>query len=141
MELAVSLVKDVSVLRRMIFATAYLPQELPNYWEIIASFCCTGSKSKLTSDKVKLLMENLQIINKEVFTTDLKLTKELLNVHGGSSLEPLGVALISEKQTCRKCGGRLLLRRDRPSRVTLYTEQIGTVPASHYHKFCQNQRR
>ena len=141
MDLAASLVKDVSILRRMLFATAYLPQEVPNYWEIIASFSFTGSKSKLTSDKVKLLMENLQIIDKEVFTTDLKLTKELLNVHEGSSLQPIGVVLISEKQSCHKCGGRLLLRRDRPSRVTLYTEHIGTVPASHYHKFCQNQRR
>ena len=134
-----SVVKDVSVLRRMMFATAYLPEELPNYWDIIASFSCIGSKSNITSDKVKLLMENLQIINKEAFTTDLKLTRELL--HGGSSLKPLGIALITEKQVCCKCGGRLLLRHDRPTRVTLYTESIGTIPATHYHKFCQNQRR
>ena len=101
MEFAVSVVKDGSVLR-MIFATAYLPEELPNYWDIIASFSCIGCKSNITSDKVKLLMENLQIINKET----------------------LGVALISEKQVYRKCGGRLLLRRDHPTRVTLYTEVL-----------------
>ena len=142
MELAGSVVKYVSALRRMIFATSYLPQELPQYWDIVASFSCNGSTSHINGDTVKVLMENLQLINKQAFTIDLKLTKELIDApHGESTQDPLGVVLISSKQTCHKCGGKLLLRRDRPSKVTLYTESIGTVPATHYHKLCQNQRR
>lgn len=124
MELAGTFVKDVTVLRRMIFATAYLPQEVPHYWDIVAHFCCIGSKSKITSDQVKLLMENLQFINKEAFTTDLELTREVLNVPRGTSEEPLGIVLISKKQACRRCGGKLLLRQDRPSRVTLFTQTV-----------------
>ena len=141
MELALSAVKDVSVLRRMIFATTYLPQELPQYWDIIAFFSCTGSRSQIGSDTVKLLIENLQVLNRQAFASDADLTRELLTMPVEMSKEPLGVVLISEKQTCRKCGGKLLLRRDRPCRLILYTETMGTVTASHYHKFCQNQRR
>lgn len=142
MELAGSVVKDVSVLRRMLFATSYLPEELPHYWEIIAAFSCLGSTSSLNADSVKLLMENLHLLNTQAFTTDVKLTKELL--YSSSKLsksEPLGVTLISEKKACRICGDQLLVRRDRPSNVILYTENMGTVPATHYHKFCRNQRR
>lgn len=141
MELAATAVKDVSVLRRMIFATAYLPQELPQYWDIVASFSCIGSRYQISSSTVKVLMENMQVLNRQAFATDVDLTQELLSVPMGSSNEPIGIVLISEKQSCRKCGAKLLIRRDRPCRVMLYTESMGTVPATHYHKFCQNQRR
>ncbi len=141
MELAGSVVKEVSVLRRMLFATAFLPRELPHYWEIIASFSCRGSSTSLAADRVKLLMDNLQYVNDQAFTTDAKLTKELLCADGHSSVKPLGIVLVSDKQACRLCGGELLVRCDRPSRVTLYTVDLGTVPATHYHKYCKNQRR
>ena len=39
---------------------------------------------------------------------------------------------------CDLCGGKLLLRGDRPCRMTLYTESLGTVPATHFHKYCNN---
>jgi len=41
-EIACAVVKDVSVLRQMLFVTANLTQELPDYsyWEVIA---CLGS--------------------------------------------------------------------------------------------------
>ena len=45
MELVGSVVKDVSVLRRMLFA-AYLPQDVPHYWEIVASSCVRSSTSQ-----------------------------------------------------------------------------------------------
>ena len=141
MEIACSVVKDVSVLRRMLFATANLPQDLPGYWEVIAKFACDGSSTSIDAATVKLLMENLQVLNDQAFSTDLKLTKELLNADSKSSVQPLGIVLLSDKSSCRLCGGTLLLRRDRPSKVTLYTEHLGTVPATHYHKFCHNQRR
>ena len=141
MEIASSVVKDASALRRMLFATANLPQKLPHYWEVIASFSCIGSSSSIDPATVKLLMSNLQILNDQAFSTDLELTRELLNADSKSSVKPSGVVLLSAKNTCRLCGGKLLLRGDRPSKVTLYTEHLGTVPATHYHKFCHNQRR
>ena len=136
MEITCSVVKDVSVLRRM-----NLPQDLPCYWEVIANFACGGSSTSIDAAAVKLLMENLQVLNDQAFSTDLKLTKELLNADSKSSVQPLGVVLLSDESTCRMCGGTLLLRRDRPSKVTLYTKHLGTVPATHYHKFCHSQRR
>jgi hypothetical protein len=144
MELIGPVVKDVSVLRRMLFAASYLPQDVPHYWEIVASFSCVDSSTSLSAERVKLLMENLQVLSRQAFTTDAELTVELLQTHRvcpKSKSEVLGIALISDKQTCCKCGGRLLVRQDRPSRVVLYTESMGTVPASHYHKYCQNHRR
>ncbi len=142
MELASSVLKDVSVLRRMLFATAFLPGELPHYWEVIASFSCLGSSTIVSADTVKLLMENLQFLNDQAFATDAKLRRDLMNaVAGEPSLEPLGVVLVSNNQTCRSCGGELLVRQDRSSRVILYTEDMGTVPATHYHKYCHIQRR
>ena len=144
MELVGSVIKDVSVLRIMLFAASNLPQDVPHYWEIVASFSCVNSSISLSADRVKLLMENLQLLSRQAFATDAELTAELLKTHRvcpKSKSEILGVALISDKQTCCKCGGRLLIRQDRPSRVILYTESMGTVPASHYHKYCQNHRR
>ena len=55
--------------------------------------------------------------------------------------EHVGVVLISKKQYCAECGGKLLLRADRPSNVTLYTDSYGTLPAVHYHKYCRNNKK
>ena len=113
MEITCSVVKDVSVLRRM-----NLPQDLPCYWEVIANIACDGSSTSIEAAAVKLLMENLQVLNDQAFSTDLKLMKELLNADSKSSVQPLGVVLLSDESICRMCGGTLLLRRDRPSEVT-----------------------
>lgn len=138
MDLAVSVTKDVSVLRRMLFATVHLPREMPHYWETISLF---SSQGKVTVTQVKVLMENMQALNKKAFSTDLVLTKEILNVEHQSMEHPLGVVLVSTKDKCRLCGSKLQLRADRPSTVTLYTEQLATVPATHYHKLCGNKRK
>lgn len=92
---------------------------------------------------MKLLVENLQALNQEAFMTDDILTKELMKSDAGSKcvLEPIGVVLISPKNTCRLCGTKLLLRGDCPSRVILYTDTLDTVPATHYHKLCPNKRK
>lgn len=141
MELVASVVKDLAVLRRMLFACSYLPSDMPQYWEVIASFCSQDSKECLSATEVRLLMENVQVLSKQAFSPDLVLTKELLSTESKSLLQPLGVVLISSKDTCRLCGAKLLLRGDRPSRVTLYTEQLATAPATHYHKYCGNKRK
>lgn len=46
--------------------------------------------------------------------------------------EHVGVVLISKRQSYIECGGKLLLWSDRPSKVTLYTDSHGTLPAVHY---------
>ena len=99
------MVKDVSVLRRMLFATPYLPQELPCYWQIIASFSTLGSDTSIDAAAVKLLMENLQVLNAQAFSTDLTLTKELLNADSKSSMKPLGIVLLSDKKHAACVGG------------------------------------
>ena len=141
MDLVTSVVKDVAVLRRMLFATTYLPRGMPQYWEVIACFSNQGSNEKVSTSQVRLLMENLQTLNKQAFSSDLVLTNELLSTDSNPLTQPLGVVLVSAKDTCRSCSAKLLLRGDHPSRVTLYTEQLATVPATHYHKYCGNKRK
>ena len=34
-----------------------------------------------------------------------------------------------------------MLRNDRPSHIILYTESLGTVPATQFYKYCQNYRK
>ena len=53
----------------------------------------------------------------------------------------IGIVLISPNKVCSACSGKLLIRSDRPSRVTVYTECDGTVIGSHFQKFCQNYRK
>ena len=53
------------------------------------------------------------------------------------SSPPLGIVLISPKTVCCKCGGPLFLRADRPSRMVIYDDKLGTLPATHYHKDCR----
>jgi hypothetical protein len=140
MDLAASVVKDVSVLRRMLFATMHLPRDMPNYWETITFFSMQGNES-VTAAQVKILMENLQALNDQAFSQDSMLIKELMSTEHAATKQPLGVVLVSTKEKCRSCGGRLQLRADRPSTVTLYTEHLGTVPATHYHRLCANKRK
>ena len=61
---------------------------------------------------------------------------EMVDCHN----HPQGIILISPNQNCLVCGGKLIVRADRPSHVTLYTDTMGTIPASHYYKYCQKSR-
>ena len=139
MDIASSLVKDVSVLRRMLFASTYFSCDMPHYWEVVASFSNQGNNENVSASQVKLLMENLEILNQQAFSSDLVLTRELLSTKMSLS-QPLEVVLVSAKKTCRSCGTKLLLRGYRSSRITLYTEELATVPATHYHKYCGNEK-
>lgn len=134
---------DTDVLRRILFAVEYLPTDCPDYWEAITKFASLdldSASSKLTAQDVKVFVENLQLLNEKAFATDVSLRRELQDMSHGEAM-PLGIVLVSPNQTCQVCGGKLLLRSDRPSRVTIYTESQGTVLGSHYQKFCQNYRK
>lgn len=131
-------VRDLTILRRIIFAVTHLPRDLPQYWTIVAEFACPHDR-KLQPESVKLAGDNLQYINKQAFATDIELQRELhrFNVSTASTY-PLGIALLSKHMSCKACGGKLKICSDRPSHVTVYTEAWGTVSGTHYHKFCQN---
>ena len=45
---------------------------------------------------------------------------------------------MSSNDTCLVCKSNLLLRKDRPAQVIVYDDTMGSVPGSHYHKYCRN---
>ena len=132
--------RDSSTLRRMLFATSFLPCDLPNYWDIIATFASEGCSS-LSPERARNMMENAQLLTPKAFSFDRELTVELIALQCGPKKQALGIPLVPEQTKCNFCGGKLLVRADRPSRLTLYTESLGTVSATHYHKYCRNQRK
>lgn len=132
-------ISDVSVLRRLLFAVAYLPSDLPDLWGVAVEFATrTKAKSTITAAQARVFVENLQELDRVAFSTDRKLLQELLTFNVPNK-KPLGLILISSNDHCIKCGSNLQLRKDRPSSVVIYDEQMGTIPGSHYHKTCANR--
>ena len=136
---ALKYVKDTSVLRRLLFAASLLPVDTTKLWKIIAKFAAP-STTRLLPEQAKLIVDNITFTDERVLTPDEALFKELVFMPF-ERREHVGVVLISKKQNCVACGGRLLLRSDPPSNITLYTDSYGTLPALHYRKYCVNSRR
>ena len=128
---------ESAAVQRLIFAANYLPPDLPDYWNIVANF---ASSKNVTSQSAKIAMENLKVIDPEAFISDTLIIKEISGVECIATKKPLGIPLVPNQTCCICCGGKLLLRSDRPSRISLYTNTLGTVPATHFHKYCQNNR-
>ena len=143
MDLVAAQVKDVAVFKRMLFAAAFLPEEIPHYWEIVAAFSNKHQSAKLavTSETTRVLMENLLFLDSKLFSMDFTMTKELITMEYGYNKQQLGIPLIPQQKECQRCNGKLLLKCDRPSRMSLYTDSFGTVPATHYHKYCNHYRK
>ena len=87
-----------------------------------------------------MLLDNLEILDDKAFRTGKELLRELCSTEGYHG-QPLGIVLISSNSTCRSCGGTLLVRADRPSFMTIYTDDMGTVHGTHFRKYCQNSRK
>ena len=133
---------DVAVQRRLIFASLYLPSELPHYWDTVAKFASQITlEGSITPESAKLEIENTKILNPEAFISDSDLTKQLIAMECNATNQPLGMPLIPKETSCTSCGGKLLLRSDRPSRISLYTDSLGTIPGTHFHKYCQKYRK
>ena len=64
--------QDLAVLRRIIFAVAQLPKDMPQYWTVVTRFASLGDKS-LQPESVKVAVENLYFINERAFATDMQL--------------------------------------------------------------------
>lgn len=132
--------ENCAVLRRMLFATSFLPPDLPLCWEIIARFANQEGASE-TAESVRVAMDNMRVLNNEAFVSDDILASQLINMQYDITKQSLGIPLVPNQTKCPKCGGGLALRSDRPSRLTLYTETFGTVAATHFHKYCRNSHK
>lgn len=89
---------------------------------------------------VRVLVENTQLLDHEALKLDDELLKEAIEQKGFNG-KPLGIVLVSNNATCKICGGKLLVRADRPSFLTAYTNSLGTVTVTHFRKYCHNARK
>ena len=131
-------ITKVSVIRRLLFAASHLPTDLPNYWKIVADFATEEeSQDYISVEQVRVLLENLQELNCAAFKTDTQLLKELVEFPLSND-RPIGLVLVSDRKNCLSCNSKLLVRRDRPATVIVYTDSMGSVTGSHFHKYCIN---
>ena len=134
-------VNNPSTLRKIIFASVNLPDDIANYWRLVAEFAAHGSKDEpLHPSKIQALVENLQYLDKHAFVNEVSLMESLLQ-EKGSDGKPLGVVLISPLSKCQTCQADLVVKADRPSHLTFYSDTYGTVTAIHYRKICKNTRK
>lgn len=133
-------IRDASVLRRLEFAAKFYPRSMPKYWEYIALFSVAARENTnvLDPEQARQIIENLEVIDGEALTTDDKLLKEI-TTSDASTREPVGIVLMSENDSCQYCGSQLHIRADRASRITLYDDSLGTVPSTHYTKYCRKR--
>lgn len=133
-------IKDVSVLRRLLFAAKFLPRDMPNFWGVAIEFATAGKVDRSTVDPetAAALIENIHSFDERAFDTDEALTKELISWMPTPE-KPLGVILISPQTTCALCGQSLVLRKDRPTSLVIYDIKFGSIPGSHYYKTCSNK--
>lgn len=132
------IIKDASTLRRLLFAAVNLPPKTPNFWGIVVEFATVGKteRSTVTQEQARVLVENLKALDQEAFSTDQSLLRELVLI---VSSKPLGIILLSEREICVLCGSKLLVRSDKHSSIVIYDDSMGTIPATHFHKYCSKR--
>ena len=141
LEIIATHLKDVSVLRRLLFAATNLPSDLPNVWGIAVEFATVGKvkRNAIDPDTAQSLMENIASFDKCSLNKDHAFLKELINWIPKYGTKPLGVVLITSKKVCTFCKKELVLRKDRPSSITVYDNVIGPVPGTHFYKTCSSK--
>ena len=126
------------IYRRLTFAAAQLPADLPGYWKEVAKFASYHSEIVISPEQARTFVDNLNFMNETPSASDSELWGELVGRDGSTSL--VGLTLISPNSICFLCGSKLTVRKDRPSIVVMYTQSIGTVAAKHYRKVCSKAR-
>ena len=134
------LTSDVSILKRLIFAAKNINAAPPGYWNLVRGFGFKYYSEKPNLSNIQTFIENLASLDKESFFSDAELFTELYQFEGYHG-HPLGILLISSKDTCRNCAGKLNVCGDRPSFPMVYNEDIGTIHGTHFRKHCENQSR
>ena len=88
--------KNAAVQRRMLFATSHLPPDIPGYWNIVASFAnqVVSDKSSVSPESAKMVMENVQVLFNEAFSSATALTQQLIAMEYSVTKQPLGVPLV-----------------------------------------------
>ena len=140
LEIVARHLKDVSVLRRLLFAASSLSEEVPNFWGIVVEFGTAGriQRNSIDSDTAAAIVDNIHSFDERAFESDASLTHELIFWTSATSgmARPLGIVLISPEKCCVICGQTLTLRKDRPACITVYDYNLGPAPGSH---FCTNK--
>ena len=102
-------IKDVSVLRRLLFAMSQLPHDLPNVWTLALEFATNGMEDKILDPKTtELILKNLEKMDLAAFQDDKTLFLELIAT---PSCKALGVVLIPQMTHCLICGDGLQQRK------------------------------
>ena len=86
---------------------------------------------------MQVLLEKIDFLDHNAFRSDTALQKELIDQEGFEG-HPLGIVLISTKNTCKLCQSSLQVRSDRPRYSVIYNDSLGTVSGSHFRKYCRN---
>ena len=122
------------------FAVMFLPSKLPNFWNIALEFATSGKFSQemcVSEDQARALMENLRELNSSAFDSDKVLFYNIVDFEVPG--KPLGVPLLSANTICLFCHSTLVIRKDRFSPIVIYDDVYGTIPGSHFHKYCTNR--
>lgn len=138
---ASQLIKDASVLRRLEFAAGFYPPDLPNYYERVLQFATKGKENRHSLDPQQALelLDNMKYLDSQAFIPETELIKEIITMkHGGSDMS-IGIILLSSKKLCANCEGKLYIRGDRAASVTLYSDTLGAVPATHFTRYCRKK--
>lgn len=141
LETLAAYLKDVSVLRRLLFAASHLPPDLPNVWGIAVEFATAGKvkRNDIDAKTAKSLIDNMEAFDRDALKKDDHLMKELVEWVPTSTTKPLGIVLISSRKVCVRCKRELVTRKDRPSYITVYDTLMGPAPGTHFHKICPSK--
>jgi len=66
MELSPPKLRDLSILRRVIFVAVHLPKELPQYWETFSAFLFHRRKNKEIESRIAV--DNMKLLNENAFS-------------------------------------------------------------------------
>ena len=104
LEVIATYLKDMSVLRKLLFAATHLPPDLPNLWGIAVEFATAGKVSCNDTDvkTAKSLLENIEVFDRKALKKDTCLLKELIEWVPTPATKPLGIVLVSNK-VCVLC--------------------------------------
>lgn len=133
---------DASICRRMLFATSFLPKDYPYYWKAVGIFATLGmEKPRIKESVCRVLIENVEAFSPKVFVSDSNFIQEIVEMKLElTDNHPIGIVLISRTTLCPTCQSTMCTRADRLSCLTLYTTNMGTLHAMHYHKICSNRK-
>ena len=75
-------VKDVSVLRRLLFALSQLPNDLPDVWKLVVEFATKNKEGNVIDpESTRLMLKNLEEIDTCAYSDNKSLFLSCLPLH------------------------------------------------------------